>query len=709
VISLSPGDVIHAIAGTGAIGFSGDNGPASSAVFAFPSSMAMDSAGNLYIADTDNHRIRRIDVQGNITTIAGTGEQGFFGDNGPATSAALNRPRGVAVDSAGNLYIADSENNCVRLVAGGTITTFAGTGVAGFSGDGGSATSAMLNLPVAVAVDSTRNVYIVDANNHRVRQVSAGKISTLAGNGEQGFSGDGGPATSASLNGPAAVTVDASGNLYVADSENHRVRKVSGGTINTVAGTGVAGFSGDTGPATSAAMNLPLGVSMDASGSLYIADSKNQVVRRLNADGTMSSVAATGEQGFFGDNGPPTAAVLDTPSGILPMNGSLYIADRNNQRIRLVDATALAFANTVVGTASPVGTVTVKNVGGGQLTLASVAPSSASFALAGSGSCGTTFPHDIAAGSSCTLDMIFDPASVGVLTGSLSISDNAGGSPHSINVVGTGIQDGTSLALTSSLPTSNPGQSVTLTATLTPQVKTTAPPPTGIVVFAEGSSNLATQPVNGGAAAFSTSSLTSGTHVITATYSGDSLYASSSGTVSQTVNISDYTVAATPASQTIHGGQTATYSISATAQGGFTGQLSLACSNLPQFAACNFNPPVITVNGNSASSILTITTTTVQARLDRPEGQQSSALYASFWLNGLGLFGLVLLSRQSNRQSRFFFAWLLLLLGTAGIGCSKGKSASQTPVGNYAVSVTAQPSGSSQKSHAVNVTLNIVP
>src|ERR1700690_267548 len=190
IISLSPGDTIHTVAGTGIAAYSGDNGAATSAAFAYPFSMATDAAGNIYIADRDNHVVRRIDTTGNITTIAGNGEQGYFGDGGAATSASLNTPTAVAVSAGGNIYIADSNNNRIRVVANGTITTFAGNGTAGYSGDGGAATGASLYTPRGVAVDANGVVYIADTNNHVVRKVSGGNISTIAGNAQQqGFYG----------------------------------------------------------------------------------------------------------------------------------------------------------------------------------------------------------------------------------------------------------------------------------------------------------------------------------------------------------------------------------------------------------------------------------------------------------------------------------------------------------------------------------------
>ena len=334
VLAPSSGDSIHSVAGTGVAAFSGDNGPAIGAAVARPFAMAADGSGNILIADADNHRVRRIDTHGIISTVAGNGEQGYFGDNGPATSASLDTPTAVAVDSSGNIYIADSGNHRVRVVSNGTITTLAGNGVAGLSGDGEKATSASLHRPRGVAVDNTGRVYIADTKNHVIRIVSGGIISTIAGSAEQGFWGDNGAATSAALDTPTSVAVDAFLNVYIADSNNNRIRKLSGGTITTFAGNGLAGFSGDGGPATAAAIAFPLGVAVDNSGAILIADSNNHVIRQVNAAGIISTVTANGEQGFFGDNGLAVAASLDTPSSVLPLNGAIFVADKNNQRVR---------------------------------------------------------------------------------------------------------------------------------------------------------------------------------------------------------------------------------------------------------------------------------------------------------------------------------------------------------------------------------------
>ena len=311
-----------------------------------PSAIAFDAQGDLYFVETGNHIIRELSVSGALTVVAGNGVEGFAGDGGPATSAELDSPSGLALDSAGNLYIADSHNHRIREVtaATGIITTIAGTGTAGFSGDGGAANAARLDLPTAVALDTAGNVYVADTDNHRVRRIAVGTsvITTVAGNGVEGFAGDGAVATAASIDSPNGLALDGAGDLYVADTHNDRVRLVSAatGVISTVAGMGGAqGFGGDGGAATAAALALPRGLTMDAAGNLYVADSANHRIRRISPSGVMTTVAGQGTESFAGDGAPAVAASLDTPRAVaVSPGGLLTLADTANQRVRQLDS-----------------------------------------------------------------------------------------------------------------------------------------------------------------------------------------------------------------------------------------------------------------------------------------------------------------------------------------------------------------------------------
>ncbi|MDP1697369.1 MAG: hypothetical protein Q8L45_06260 [Xanthomonadaceae bacterium] len=334
------GGIIETVAGSGTSGTNEEGVPATQARLTQTTGVAVGTDGSLYIADFGNQRIRRVTPGGIINTVAGTGVQGFFGDGGSAIQARLNDPVGAAVGADGSLYIADRDNNRIRRVTpGGIINTVAGTGVQGFSGDGGSAMQARLNAPGGVAIGADGSLYIADKGNYRVRRVTPGGIiDTVAGTGVQGFSGDGGPAAQARLAYPSGAALGADGSLYIADVGNNRIRRVTpDGIIDTVAGTGVQGFSGDGGPAAQARLNAPVRVALDAGGSLYIVDANNSRVRRIAPDGRIDTVAGNGSLGFSGDGGPATEAGLTFPRDVATgADGSVYIVDLIGTRIRRV-------------------------------------------------------------------------------------------------------------------------------------------------------------------------------------------------------------------------------------------------------------------------------------------------------------------------------------------------------------------------------------
>ena len=347
------GGVITTVAGNGSGAISGDGGPATSASIGSPSQIAVDAAGNLYISETYAETVREISG-GVINTVAGhigSGiEGGFSGDGGPATSASVSFPEGVAVDGAGNLYIADSGNKRVRKVAGGIITTAAGNGTFQFAGDGGPAVSAsldfgdaafsVLNFPCSIGLSPARDLYIADCFNNRVRKVSNGNITTVAGNGAFNSGGafpqnlgDGGPATSAAVGEPVSMAVDSSGNLYITDYVNQRIRKVTNGIITTVAGNGTSLYPGDGVAATSAGI-VPRGLAVDSANNVYFIDGFN--VRKVT-NGIITTIGGNGQLGFSGDGGPATSASLGQPTGIaLDSAGNLYIADTFNCRVRKI-------------------------------------------------------------------------------------------------------------------------------------------------------------------------------------------------------------------------------------------------------------------------------------------------------------------------------------------------------------------------------------
>jgi trimeric autotransporter adhesin len=403
--------IITTVAGTGTYGTSGDGGQATSAQLSNPFGIAVDASGNIYIADTYDHRIRMVTKSsGIITTVAGSGDlgEGYSGDGGQATVARLSDPYDIAVDASGNIYIADSSNNRIRMVtkSSGVILTVAGTGTAGNEGDGGLATKAQLSTPSGVVVDASGNIYIADSYDHRIRVVTkatgfistvtgsgyhgfvnsrveaqsvsaqfsglhgvavdalgnvyiadtydhrirkvfknSGVITTVAGTGKSGYSGDGGQAISAEFYGPHGVTVDALGNIYIADTYDNRIRMVttSTGIITTVAGTGVDVYSGDRGQATSAQMSNPHGIAVDASGNIYIADSYDHRIRMVNVNSEIiTTIAGTGVSGYSGDGGQATSSQLSNSSDVaVDAFGSIYVADSSNDCIRLIKSTGI--------------------------------------------------------------------------------------------------------------------------------------------------------------------------------------------------------------------------------------------------------------------------------------------------------------------------------------------------------------------------------
>jgi sugar lactone lactonase YvrE len=500
-----------------------------------PFGVAVDAAGNVYIADTGNSAIRKVSggiittlpgtlkdpravaagganvyvadrstnlitklAAGAVTAVVGNGLP-YEGDGGLATNAALSPPGDVAIDRSGNLFIPESDACVVRKIAAGTgiLSTVAGTGICGYNGDNISATSAQLNAPTRVALDSAGSLYISDNNNSRIRKVSGGIITTVAGNGTAGYNGDNISATSAELNSPLGLAVDSSGNLFIADSANNRVRKVSGGIITTVAGNGIAGYNGDSISAASAELFEPFGVALDGTGNLYIADAVNSRIRTVSG-GIITTVAGNGTPGYNGDSIIATAAEFDAAIALaVDGNGNLYIADTHNSRIR--------------------------KVAGGVITT-----------IAGNGTAGFSGDGGSATGAEIN--------SANVSGGGLALDSNGNvyvADPQNNRI--RKLTPHTAAVTTTSLVTSpNPslsGQNVTLTAFVSPA------PATGSITFQDGSASLGTVTLNGGTAVLTLSTLSLGNHSLTAVYSGDGSYgASGSGTLTQTVTGTSYTV-----------------------------------------------------------------------------------------------------------------------------------------------------------------------
>ena len=443
--------IITTVAGGGS---GGDGGEATSATTVGPWAVAVDWRGDLFIADSPEERIRRVDsLTRLITTEAGDGNWGYSGDGGPATGATMNWPEGVALDARGNLFISDAGNARIRRVDAltGIITTVAGDGNWGYSGDGGPATSASLDYPGGVALDRHGNLFIADTESTRIRRVDAvtGDIGTVAGNGNWGYGGDGGPATSAELDYPEGVAVDDNGNLFIADTFNDRIRRVDAKTaiITTIAGNGSWGFSGDGGPATAASLDNPYGVALDTLGNLFIADSNNDRIRRVDhLSGIITTVAGDGNWGFSGDGGLATGAALNYPTGVAVDHfGTLFIADNYNNRVRVVGlpgffaplASDLTFASQKLATTSKPQVFTLTNTGTVTLDIESLALGGTDpqdFAWSASGMC----QGGVQPGETCSVSVTFTPQKAGSRTATLTIASNAAGSPQTVALNGTG-------------------------------------------------------------------------------------------------------------------------------------------------------------------------------------------------------------------------------------------------------------------------------
>jgi len=344
-----PDASIFTVAGTGSLGFNGDGVLATRAHLWFAAAVAVDVEGNVFVADSFNNRIRRVDARtGVITTVAGVGYQGFSGDGGLAAEAKLNSPAGVAVDLQGNILIADTFNHRIRIVdqRTGIIRTLVGSGIQGSAGDGGLAIRAQLSEPTGISIDQAGNLLIADTANHRVQLVerAAGVISTLAGTGTPGFSGDGGMGTTAQLNGPTSVAIDRAGRVLIADTFNNRVRRLDmrTGTIKTIAGVGTQGFGGDGALAVEAELTEPAGVAVDGKGNILVADTFNNRIRHIDhLSGIVTTIVGAGTRGLSGNGTSALSAELNNPVGLTQdAFGHLVVADAGNHRVLRVIAEA---------------------------------------------------------------------------------------------------------------------------------------------------------------------------------------------------------------------------------------------------------------------------------------------------------------------------------------------------------------------------------
>jgi hypothetical protein len=555
-----------------------DGAVATSADLDLPFAVALDGAGNLYIADSAHSRIRKVDAKTQvISTYGGDGTEGYTGDNGPATSAALNAPQGLAIDGAGNLYFADSGNNVIRRIDGatGVITTVVGNGQQGYAGDGGLATAAELDTPSQIAFDTIGNLYVADTLNQRVREVSAatGTITTIAGNGTKGYSGDQGPAASAELSAPYALAFDPQGHLYIADSGNNRIREVIAGTISTVVGTGTQGYAGDGGPAAQAEMYAPAGLAFDPAGNLYIADTQNNRVRKV-VQGVINTVFGNGAGKYGGDGTAADQAGDFGPYSVLVgPTGELYISDYFDHRIRAVDSrTVLLTYPTAIrqGQTSPPQSQGMEDDGDEDLVLSAITPDANAAVDPATTSCSTT--GTLSVDADCLVGAEFAPSEPGnPLLGHINLVGAMGDSPLVITLEGQALAlNSTTVSLVSLKNPADAGQNVTFIATVTSGTGT----PSGTVTFMDGTQTLGTATLSGSSASttasFATTTLAPGAHSITAVYAGDTEHSGSTSTVVTETILGQTTTVLTPSANpaAVNAPLTLTAVVTATSTGG---------------------------------------------------------------------------------------------------------------------------------------------
>ena len=608
VLVLQPGSTVSTLAGTGASG-AAKAGIGVQSPLGTPRALAYDSAGNLYVVDARNHQVLRLDAAGKLTIIAGTGRQGFAGDGGPAIAAELNTPSGVAVDSAGNVFIADTGNQRVRRIAmaDGTIATVAGSGLAGFIGDNGLAVAAALRQPTAIVVDGSGALYVADSGNHRVRRVlSNGTIATIAGNGQEGDAGDGSTALAASFGTISGLAVTSGGQLLIADAEAHRVRTVNAdGTV--------AAYSTGT-----LRMRRPAGLAADDS-AVYVADAALHTIGAAGADGA-SMLAGTGEQGGFRVGGP-LQTPLDTPGAVAPgQRGMLAIADAHNHQVQQVQTASLNFGSIPAGGRSATQTVTLTNGGRAALTVTAL-QMPAGFATLASGTTCAALPFTLQTGGSCGVAVLFTPTVQG-LADAVAQVRFTDGAPQSLLLRGIGVANGLLTASATSLRSDGTiaytGSAVSLAAGVTGQLLT---PPAGNVTFMDGSAPLTTMPLANGSALLSTASLTTGVHALRAVYSGDALYSTSTSAAVTVTMVSspDFVLSAGAASYSGKAGTSMTVPLTVLPVNGTLNRaVQIAVTGLPSGATATFNPSTFVLGGNSTAVILTVQMPATLASSGRP-------------------------------------------------------------------------------------------
>ncbi len=745
---------ISTVAGTAIQGFSGDGGPATSARLDSPQGLALD-ADTLYIADTHNHVIRKLNLTtGQISTIAGSGSSGFSGDNGPAVRALLDVPTALALDAQNNLYIADTGNHRIRRIAAATgiITTVAGKGTQGFSGDNGPAISAAIDSPTGLAIDVAGNLFLADTHNDRIRRIAAatGLITTIAGTGAPGFSGDKAQAYAAALALPHGLALDAAGNLYLADTANHRIRVIDGktGVITTVAGTGIQGYSGDNAAALAASLDTPRSATVSPGGLTTFADTGNQRVRQLQAQAAPDAILQT-----IAGLAPYTRVALTlsgsavVPYGTGTITASIAASTPAVGVITFFDTVGSASATTLgtvalssetaaVNTSTlPVGIHTITAVYAGDQTHSPVRSPALTL---------TITPRQLIA-SPAALTVPYGQA-IPTLTGSFSgvlsqdvsslttafsttasTISTTGSYPITATITGpsagnyalatapaslTIVPASTVVTLTASVTTSDAaavGTPMTFTAHV---ASATTGRPTGSVTLLDGNVQLLTSVLSStGDATFTTGSLAQGSHTFAVLYSGDADFAPGASTPAAitigtgTAPGPDFTLGATGATaQTVVSGSSTTFTFAIQTQGNLASPINLTASGLPKFATASFNPAYLPP-GSAPNFTLTIATPNSAAELQTRRSR--STFWALFLLPVAGLFN----PRIHRRKATLLALAALSLTPTMGCGArvnTVGAAATATTAYAITVAGTATTASGSILQHSTTVTLNLL-
>lgn len=661
---LNAGEATASIAGNGK-NASTTPGNALSSGFGSPRAVAYDTQGNLFLVDSRNNQVTRLTPDGQLTIIAGTGQEGYSGDGGPATSALLDRPSAIALQPDGTLLIADTGNHRIRSISPeGTIRTIAGTGSAGNGGDGGPATTAQLRSPAGIIVDVDGTVLIADTGNHRIRRInSTGVMTAIAGSGKEGDTGDGGPAAAATFLRPAALLLLPDKRILIADTAAHRVRAL---TPNGQ----IAAFN-------TATLRRPQGMALDSAGSLLIADADLQQLLQV-ANGGYAALAGNRSQGSAanGSLNLPSSAAVDSSGGIA-------IADTGNHQVQHVALPAMNFSNTPAGKQSASQALLLQNAAGEPLQITSVSLTSA-FPLVPGGTC-DTFPITLAAHSACSLQITFTPSIQGPAK-AIGLVQTSAGPPSALLLTGTGTA-GTNLATSATALTSNgavsyAGAPVQLTTTVTGSLLT---PPTGNVTIQDGSTNLATAALTAGKATFATTALTSGQHMLRVIYSGDAIYASStSATVTQTVIAApDFSVSTPAPSYSGNVSGTITIPISVLPLNGtLNHSASIAISGLPTGATATFLPSTFTLAGDPVAITLIIKV---------PATLASRSTNPSQWI-AVALLMAVVPFRRKRAPALLLVILLLSLQGCGGFRTTSVPTGSST-THRYTCTITATTTG----------------